>query len=436
MHSHLADIEPRMMEALELAKSLGASAASVAYSHNDSRSVSFESNRLKGAGAAERQSYAVNVVVKRRRGTAIGNMPEALPEAVRRAVAFAAHGAAAHFDEYLPPADEYAEVKSYSGEVMELGTERMVADCQRIIDPLLQADGSLVAEAAAAVQEGECLVANTGGFCRGVKSTLWNCGGGFQKTTGTDMLFSGSGRSGCRIDRFYDSTEIVEDMLFDLGHSRKTAKAEGGVVTLVIPPMAIGAFLSPLAMAVNGRNVYKGTSPLRDSLHEKCFAGNVSILDDPHIDYMPTSSPFDNDGIPTSRRMVVENGVLNCFLYDYDTACMAGAEPTGNDYCSPWTMLLSPGDKPSQELIRSVENGIYVKELLGFGQTNMANGDFSANLALGFLIRGGEIVGRVKDAMIAGNIFQLLKGDVEFSSDVHPYFMQPFAILPGVGLRC
>ncbi len=73
--------------------------------------------------------------------------------------------------------------------------------------------------------------------------------------------------------------------------------------------------------------------------------------------------------------------------------------------------------------------------MLGFGQTNMTNGDFSANLLLGFLVENGEIVGRVKDAMISGNIFELLKGDIQISSDVNPYTLQPYMIMPGVSLK-
>ena len=114
---------------------------------------------------------------------------------------------------------------------------------------------------------------------------------------------------------------------------------------------------------------------------------------------------------------------------------MTGNAPTGNDGCAPYTMLVSPGTESSESLIKSVKKGIFVEQMLGFGQPNMENGDFSANLALGFLVENGEIVGRVKNAMISGNIFELLKGDLQFSSDVHPCNQQPYTIMPGVSLK-
>ncbi|NLF59551.1 MAG: TldD/PmbA family protein, partial [Lentisphaerae bacterium] len=73
-----------------------------------------------------------------------------------------------------------------------------------------------------------------------------------------------------------------------------------------------------------------------------------------------------------------------------------------------------------------------LKSLLGFGQSNIINGDFSANLALGYLIENGEIVGRLKNVMLAGNILDLLKGDVRFSSDCDPQNQQPAAVLEGI----
>ena len=70
--------------------------------------------------------------------------------------------------------------------------------------------------------------------------------------------------------------------------------------------------------------------------------------------------------------------------------------------------------------------------LIGFGQSNVLNGDFSCNVGLGYRIRNGEIVGRVKDTMIAGNIYELLGGNVELSSDTGYNGMTPCAVLEGI----
>jgi PmbA protein len=130
----------------------------------------------------------------------------------------------------------------------------------------------------------------------------------------------------------------------------------------------------------------------------------------------------------------VENGVVGMFLYDLDSAGLAGATPTGHAGCSPYHAVVSPGEILSEELLAGIQDGLYIKSLLGFGQSNIANGDFSGNVALGFRIRGGKIVGRVKNTMISGNLFQLLKRDLVLSSDVDPVSLMPSAILNGVNV--
>ena len=130
----------------------------------------------------------------------------------------------------------------------------------------------------------------------------------------------------------------------------------------------------------------------------------------------------------------MKDGVLQLFLYDLDTAGMAGAEPTGNDNCSPHAARVLPGTETSDELFKSVKRGLYIKQLLGFGQGNLANGDFSANVALGYVIENGEIVGRLKNAMVAGNIFDLLMGDIRISSDLDAQLGQPYMLIPNVSV--
>ena len=249
------------------------------------------------------------------------------------------------------------------------------------------------------------------------------------------MLMTEAGRGWREVNSLYDLNAIYDELFFDLSHAANIVKVASGTVPLFIPPQLLGRILSPIAMGINGRNVFKGTSPLKEKLGTQCFSKQLSILDNPHEDFSFHCAQADDAGIPTQKRMLVSDGVLNCFLYDYDTAALAAATPTGNAGCSPYSMRVTPGKDSSEDIIKSIKHGIYAKHLLGFGQTNLENGDFSANLALGFLVENGEIVGRVKDTMISGNIFDLLKGDILVSSDVHPQNKQPYMLMPGVALR-
>ena len=435
MQRYVSKMKAPAMEALELAKKLGATAAKFHYYHRAAHEVAFESSRLKACSGEESQDFVVNVIVDRKRGSARGNVMSSIPEIVERAVTFAKNGAVSHFDEYPAPAESYRKIRLYSPSVNSLTSEKLVNDCQGFVDRLMAADSTLIVDAGGSFDEAESLLALSSGFYNEDASTFWSIGGGFQKTTGTDMLFSGAGRSWGELNSLYDFNAIYDDVMFDLTNAAKIVKVSSGTVPLILPPSVVMKFFLPVIMGVNGRNVFKGTSPLQDKLHTQCFSKAINILEDPFVDFAASSIAYDGAGIPTQERMLIENGVLNLFLYDYDTACMAGKEPTGNSGCSPNSPRLLPGTVSSDELIKSVKHGIYVKQMLGFGQTNMTNGDFSANLALGFLIENGEIVGRVKDTMIAGNVFELFKGDVQFSSDIHPNNRQPYMLLPGVTLN-
>lgn len=435
MHSHLKAMKGQIREALDLAEALGASATTINYAHSSSISVTFVANHLKECQASESSSIGISLIMNGRRGAAGCNAPENLQAMVHRAADFARNGAISHFDKLPQPAPIYPHIRTFSKSILDYTPEKMLPECKSLVERLLALDKTLVINSGSSAILSESLLMNSAGLESSSKNSMWTLGADFQKTTGTDMLFGGEYRAGVRLDSFYDPEAIFAECEFDLRHAATIVKADSGVYPIFVPPDMLGRFLSPLLMGINGRNVFKGTSPLKDMLHTQCFSPSLSILDDPHRNFDLSSARHDDAGIPTQKRLLVENGVLNTFLYDYDTAALAGVEPTGNSGCAPYTSLVTPGKLHSSELLASIKKGIYVRQLLGFGQTNLANGDFSANLALGFLIEDGKIVGRVKDAMISANIFTLLKGELQFSCDTEPYYSQPYAIIPGVSLK-
>ena len=130
---------------------------------------------------------------------------------------------------------------------------------------------------------------------------------------------------------------------------------------------------------------------------------------------------------------IINEGRLEAFLYDLDSAGLAGAEPTGHNGCHPYNMEVSPGTEPHEQLLAGIGDGLPVKYVIGFGQGNLMNGDFSCNVGLGFRIEGGRITGRVKDTMIAGNLYELLSR-VTFSSDRDPLLNMPYAVFDGVSV--
>jgi len=429
-NSIVDSMKGRLQEGVELAISLGASAAKIGLSHGEGISCRFESGRLKSADGRESFGYSVTVVLNGKRGSTSGNDLDSLEEMVRRAIALAEAGSVAHFESYPAPG-ELTRVKTHSERALSLTREQMIEGSQLIVDRLKDYNPDLDIHAGAGRGESESLLVTSGGVCHAKQSTNWSLGGRAQRTEGTDMLFAGHGRGFGDLNEFYDPDYIAERILWELRNGEEIAESPSGKTSVYLPPEALPMFFWPVAMGINGRSVAKGESPLKGRLGEQMLDPGITVRDCPHRDYAG-GREIDGDGIPTREHMLFEDGVLKMFLYDLDSAGLAGAEPTGNDGCSPCSPLITPGEVPSEELLASVESGIYIKGLLGFGQSNIINGDFSANVGLGYRIHKGKILGRVKNTMVAGNIYDILKQEVRLSSDVDPISLMPHAVVQGV----
>jgi len=177
------------------------------------------------------------------------------------------------------------------------------------------------------------------------------------------------------------------------------------------------ALIGPLAIAFSGRMVHQGQSPLVGQLGKEMYVARLSVWDDATLAYRPGSRPFDDEGVASRRIPLIEKGVVRSFMYDLQTAGLAKAESTGSaerslaaqPSISTSCLLVDEGDVRFAEMVRGVKEGLVVEELMGAGQGNVMGGDFSGNVLLGYKIEGGEITGRVKDTMVAGNVHAALK---------------------------
>jgi PmbA protein len=139
----------------------------------------------------------------------------------------------------------------------------------------------------------------------------------------------------------------------------------------------------------------------------------------------PASRPFDDEGVASRRIPLIEKGVVRTFMYDLQTAGIAGTSSTGSANrslttqpgISPSSIFISDGDTTFAEMVKGVTEGLVVEELMGAGQGNVMGGDFSGNVLLGYKIENGEIVGRVKDTIVAGNVHKALSNVLAIGSE-------------------
>ena len=186
------------------------------------------------------------------------------------------------------------------------------------------------------------------------------------------------------------------------------------VPVLFEAPLASG-LISSLISAISGGNLYRKSSFLLDSLGKQIASPLLNIVEDPFILKGLASSPFDNEGVATKKRTLVENGVLQGYVMGSYSARKLGLQTTGNAGGNH-NLIVQSGDLDFAGLLKTMGTGLLVTELLGHGM-NMVTGDYSRGAA-GFWVENGVIVHPVEEITIASNMAEMLKMIVAIGNDV------------------
>jgi PmbA protein len=195
-------------------------------------------------------------------------------------------------------------------------------------------------------------------------------------------------------------------------------------VPIIFDPLVATSILGHIFEGVNGDSVYRGASFLAGKLGEKIAAPQVTVIDDGTIVGGFGTSPFDGEGIPTRRTVVIENGVLKSYVLNTYTAKKLGLQTTANASrglagtpgIGPGNYFLQPGARTPQQLIGDVKEGLYVTEFLGMG-VNLVTGDYSRG-ASGIWISGGELTYPVEEITVAGNLKDMFLNISEIANDL------------------
>jgi PmbA protein len=269
----------------------------------------------------------------------------------------------------------------------------------------------------------EIFFANSNGFAGGYAGTSFNLGVAPIAQDENGAMQQGFWHTASRHFRNLEDPEAVgataaKRALRRLGARKiKTTRAP-----VVFDPDMAASLLRSVAGAASGPSLYKGASFLLNKLGERIAAPNVTIYDDGTLKGMLGSKPFDGDGLPTSRKALVKEGVLATYLLDTYSARKLKLASTGNaargvgdaPTVSSTNLYLQPGSSTPEQIIRSVKRGLYVTELIGFG-VNAVTGDYSRG-AGGLWIEDGELAYPVQEITIAGNLREMFQA-VEMIGD-------------------
>jgi len=383
-----------------------AQGAKASLSQGESTNVSFENDKLKSVGSAQSTHLEVRVIVDGKVGSSHTTDVDDTDGVVARALEAAEFGSPAHF-EFPGPADA-PDVKLFDDAVGPITKGQMVEIGEEMLALVKDYNPDILVDAGVSKNVGRRELATSAGAVHASEGTHFSVHVHGQWIRGTDILHAGDSFGWRR--RQIDHKAVAEKAVERLRLAERTAPIRSGEMPVIFTPEGVNVLGFALVLGVNGKNVFLGSSPLAGRLGETIADERLSVVDDPLIDYASGSGRVDDDGVPHEVTPLIENGVLRNFLYDLDAAGRSGARSTGNGVgCWPTNLVVKEGATSYEQMIADTQEGLLVHDVLGLGQGNAINGDFSVNVQLGYKIEDGRVVGRVKDVMLAGNTYDALK---------------------------
>jgi PmbA protein len=376
--------------------------------------ISFEANRLKSVDARDSTGVALRIIKDGRIGFSSTSDMSDMDGLVARAVEMLPFGAKASME--FSAESEYAAVPTFDQATADMKAEALVETGTKLIDQLHADWPDIVWSAGVSKSVSSTKLLNSRG-CHAEEITS-AIGIGMEGTLvkDTDMLFVWEGQSSCRPT--LGTVAIIASIERKLHWAEQVAAAPTGQIPVIFTPGAVAdLLLEPLLEGFNGRNIVQGSSPLIEKLGSLMVDPRITIWDDPTIPYIPGSGAFDGEGVSTNKLPLIQQGVIANFIYDLQTAGQAGTVSTGSAHRGlgsqpgPDTsvIVIAAGDTTFADMIAGYPKALVVESFLGAGQGNTLGGDFSANVLLGYAVENGVVVGRVKDTMIAGNVYNILK---------------------------
>ncbi len=384
--------------------------------------VQFEANRLKHIQSKQSLSVALRIIRNGRVGYGVTTDPDDSQGLIDMAVATAEFGMPAGFE--LPPLTAYPKVLTYDRKIESVSLTEMIKLGEKLVATVREHTPDIVCEAEVTRKTISVSIMNSRGGKAHYKKSVFSLGISGSLIGENDMLFVGEGESSCH--PILETGVVTDAVLAQLEWAKNRASVPSRSLPVIFTPNGVASTLiAPLMAAFNGKLVLEGASPIGSRRGEQVFNKNLWLTDDTTIPYCPGSRPCDDEGVPSRRTPLIEAGTVANFFYDLRTAALAGTKSTGNGSRhggglpspSPGTFIIGAGKTTFDEMVSDMKEGLVIEYLMGAGQGNILGGDFSGNVLLGYKVENGKIVGRVKDTMVSGNVYHVLKDITAIGSD-------------------
>jgi PmbA protein len=406
---------------LDIARRRADGGADALWRRVERTSVAFEWGRVKGAGVTEEAGANLRVRHGGRVGVAGTTATDAaLDQLVARALASAQLGEALDLL-FPPPSSPLPDIATFYQRAAGASLDDLITMGRSLLDRL-EREGCRV-NVSIERESADVRVANTSGAAGAYRSTGVAVSADVWRIAGDDVLVVGDAAQTSDLPGDDLLASLVTSINTRLDRALEVVEPPEGALPVVFTPAGLSALMLPVTQALSGKAVLQGISPLGAKVGERAFDQRFSLTDDPLRPSRPNSRPVDDECVPSQGTCLVDRGVVKRFIYDLETAARARVRSTGHGergiFGKPvpgyTNLVLGVGGPVSGGaasalgggLLGDVHDGLLVDELIGVGQGNVIGGVFSHPVALAYRVERGEITGRVKDAAVAGNAYEL-----------------------------
>lgn len=415
-----SQLEDMLQQVIAQAQKAGADSVEAGVSVDTGLSVTVRLGETETLEFNRDRSLGLTVYFDQRKGSAstADFAPQSLAATVRAACDIARYTSrdecsgladADRMATLIPDLDLYHPWDLHAERAIELATE--CEEAARQVDPRIEnSEGGTVSS-----YVGTRVKANTHGFLAGYRSSYHSISCAVIGKQGDEMqrdYWSYSARDAADLPAVATIGRIAgERTTRRLGTQRLSTRQAPVVYAADIASSLFGHFIS----AISGNNLYRKSSFLLDQLGKQVFPAHLRIHEQPLLKKGLGSAPYDGDGVATQARDFVRDGILQSYVLNSYSARKLGMATTGNAG-GVRNLTIDPGDKDLGQLLRSMDTGLLVTELIGFGVNNVT-GDYSRGAA-GFWVEGGEIQYPVDEITVAGNLKDMFMRIVEVGNDV------------------
>ncbi len=428
---------PQVQKIVDIAKRKGAEFVDAVISVGKDISIGVEKSSIKSAEAAWGKSLSIRIFINGGLGSVsvsgVANDVK-IEDLVDKAIELAKIATPDPDFVALPsPAEPEYVPETFDESILSVTAEQAMQWALENIKQSQAIDKNVIVSGDVGLTISSAALASSTGIAIAKKSTSIHIGF-FNVVRDDDGIGSFADHDSARFLKDFQPQGLAERVTKRAIEYKSPKKVGTFETTLVLAPQSTFSLMHTLARLANAEAIQRNRSLFSNKLNSQVASSVLTLIDDGLIDRGLSSGGYDGEGACRKRVTIIDKGTFKGQLHNSYTANKAKTENTGhgqrNGGISPTNLRLVPGEKSAKELIAEIDNGVYLE--LGGLSPDPVSGDISTNLDFAFKIENGELAYPIANAMIAGNLLEMLNNIDAISSD---YRQEPGNIMPTIRVR-